>query len=104
MYSGLPIYLELSSPLFNVEEEFGIDRVLAGLHWAQQNHANLQVSYNVSIVPMTNAEVTMISNTGANVTVPYNTLYSVSVVADFRGRQATTIIEIHYGGCTIVPY
>ena len=115
MYSGLPVtvYLKLSSPLINVEEEFGIDWVVVGLHWAQQNHANLQVSYNVSIiprvyilliVPMTNAEVTMISNTGANVTVPYNTLYSVSVVADFRGRQATTIIEIHYGGCTIVPY
>ena len=93
MYSGLPIYLELSSPLFNVEEEFGIDRVLAGLHWAQQNHANLQVSYNVSIVPMTNAEVTMIGNTRANVTVTYNTLYNVSVVPDVCGHQVTTIIK-----------
>ena len=53
---------------------------------------------------MTNTEVTMISNTGANVTVPYNTLYNVSVVADLCGRQVTTIIEIHYGGCTTVPY
>ena len=104
MYSGLPVYLELSSPLINVEEEFGIDRVVVGLHWAQQNHANLQVSYNVSIVPMTNAEVTMTGNTRANVTVPYNTLYNVSVVADLCGHQTTTIIEIHHGKCTVLPY
>ena len=96
MYSGLPIYLELSLSLLNVEEEFGIDQVVVGLHWAQQNHDNLQVFYNVSIVPMTNTEVTMISNTGANVTVPYNTPYNVSVVADLYGRQVTTIIEIHH--------
>ena len=90
MYSGLPVYLKLSSPLINVEEEFGIDRVVVGLHWAQQNYVNLQVSYNFSIVPMINAEVTMISNTGATVTVLYNTLYNVSVVADLCGRQVTT--------------
>ena len=52
---------------------------------------------------MTNIEVSLIGNTRANATVSYNTLYNVSVVADFCGHQATMINEIHCGGCTIVP-
>ena len=97
MYSGLPIYP--NSSLIITEEEFGMDRVAIGLHWTQESHENLLVSYNISTVPTIGAELTMISNTRANLTVPYNTVYNVSVVADLCGSQATTRIRIHYGEC-----
>ena len=60
------------------------------------------MSYNISISPALNATATMISNTRANLTLAYNTPYNVSVVADFCGHQATTIIEI--GVCTYGSY
>ena len=97
MHSGLPIYP--NSPLIITEEEFGMDGVAIGLHWTQESHGNLLASYNISTVPTIGAEVTMISNTKANLTVPYNTPYNVSVVADLCGSQAITKIEIHYGKC-----
>ena len=88
-----------SFPMAHTEEEFGMDRVAVGLHWTQESHEDLLVFYNVSIVPIIGTTVIMTSNTRANLTVPYNTRYNVSIVADFCGRQATTTIEIHYGEC-----
>ena len=99
MYSGLPIHL--NPLLIVIEEEFGMDNVVIGLHWDQQNHKNLFATYNISILPTINANITtsilMVSNTRANLTVPYNTPYNVSIVADLCGSQATTQVKIHYG-------
>jgi hypothetical protein len=108
MYSGLPVHL--NPPLIAIKEEYEMDGVVVGLHWVQQNHENLFVIYNyiiISIVPMittesdvaTTIDIHMINNTRAYLTVPYNTPYNVSIVADLCGSQATTHINIHYGEC-----
>ena len=97
MYLGIFIYP--SPPVVHTEEEFRMDETAISLQWTQERHENLYVSYNVSTEPEVDATVTLISNTHANLTLPYNAPYSVSVVADLCGRQATTIIKIHYGGC-----
>ena len=96
----LPVYP--TSPLIITEEEFEMDRVAIGVHWTQESHENLLVSYNISIVPTIGSEATMISNTKANLTVLYNIPYNVSVVADLCGSQATTQIEIYYGECMLL--
>ena len=44
MYSGLPRYP--NSSLITVEKEFHIDGVTVNLHWSQESHENLFVSYN----------------------------------------------------------
>lgn len=56
MYSGLPIHL--NPPLIVIEEEFGVDDVVVGLHWVQQNYKNLFVTYNISILPTINTDIT----------------------------------------------
>ena len=60
--------------------------------------------YNISIEPIINSDsihnnIIMVSNTRANLTVPYNTPYNVSIVADLCGSQAITQVKIHYGEC-----
>ena len=97
MHLGISIYP--SPPIVQTKEKFRMDEVVIGLQWTQETYENLYVSYNISTEPEIDATVTLISNTHANLTLSYNTQYNVSVVADLCGHQATTIIEIHYGGC-----
>ena len=56
MYSGLPIHL--NPPLIVIQEEFGMDDVVVGLHWDQQNHKNLFVTYTISSLPTINTDIT----------------------------------------------
>ena len=91
-----------NTPLLDIETEFGMDEVAVSLHWSQESHDNLFVFYSISIEPAIDATITMISNTRANLTLTYNTPYSVSVVADFCGHQATTIIKVSHGRCMYI--
>ena len=51
-------------------------------------------------LPVVGVTIAVISNTRANLSVPYNTPYNVSIVAGVCGqRNSTTYIELNYGKC-----
>ena len=86
------------APTVDIEEIFGTERAAISLQWTQEIHQGLLVSYHLSVVPMDDTTLTMSGNTRAILTLPYNTPYNVSVVADFCGqRNSTTLIELNYG-------
>ena len=71
-----------------------MDSVIVLLQWIEEL-SNSLVIYNVSVEPMANV---VNGNGRANLTLLYNTLYTVSVVADFcRRRNATTTVMKNYG-------
>ena len=83
------------------EDDLKSDKITISLQWTTQTHDNFSLSYGIIVLPMANAKVTMINNNSANVTLPYNAIYNVSVVADFCGRSnATMHFEVYYGKCT----
>ena len=71
-----------------------MDSVIVLLQWTE-DISNSLVIYNVSVEPLAN----VVKGSGkANLTLLYNTLYTVSVVADFCGRRnATTTVMKNYG-------
>ena len=85
--------------MVETEQEFRPDNITMGLIWSQEIHDNFQipVSYRVSVLPMMKATLTMANGTWINITLLYNTLYNVSVEADFCGRRNTTmLVGIYY--------
>ena len=88
--------------MVDIEEIFGLERVTIHLRWAQEIRQGLLVSYSISVLPVVGVTISMISNTRANLTLAYNTLYNVNVVADICGqRNSTTLINQNYGMCNI---
>ena len=88
--------------MIETEQEFRPDNITINLMWSQEIHDNFQipVSYRVSIQSVMKAtvRVTMVDSTWVNISLLYNTLYNVSVVADFCGHTNTTILmEVYYG-------
>ena len=54
------------------------------------------LTYNVTIIPP--AAVRIIGNSSAEVTVPYNTLYNVSIVPYFCDERGTAmILNLNFG-------
>ena len=79
-------------------ETFGVETVTVSLQWTQEIHQGLLISYSVYVLPVGGVTIAMFSNTRANLTLSYNTPYTVSVVADICGqRNSTTFIELNYG-------
>lgn len=78
---------------------FETERVIIGLYWIQQPDESL-VSYRVhAVASSTNITYSapVVDNRKANLSLTYNTPYTVSVVADFCGeRNSTTLIEVKY--------
>ena len=73
-----------------------MDSVVILLQWRRELQNSL-ISYLISVVPMADVATDRGSN-GANVTVLYNSLYKISVVADLCGRiNDTTMIRVYYG-------
>lgn len=69
--------------------------VTVTLEWTQESLA----SYNVTIVsPQNTMHMVFVNNTNAQLTVPYNTPYNVSVTAYLCGQNASTDIELFYSG------
>ena len=58
-------------------EFHGIDNIRITLEWAEQEG----LVYNVSISPPAIATALSVGNTGAELTLLYNTLYSVTIAA-----------------------
>ena len=65
------------------------------LNWTLPD--NPLVSYNISVYPRNGSTISIIDSTKNNLTLAYNTLYNVTIVADFCGQRITTKIEFTYG-------
>ena len=87
----------LTPPIVARSEQFGMDGVTVILEWSQENNGT---SHNVSVVPL--VAIWSTGSTRVQLTVLYNTLYNVSVVATLCGRHnATTTVELSYGKCLL---
>ena len=81
-------------PNVSLEEKFRVDNVTVVLQWTEELKNSL-VTYDVRVEPMAHV---ISSNGRANLTLSYNTLYNVSVVADVCGRMnETTSHVVNYG-------
>ena len=81
-------------PEVSREEQFGVDSVTVFLQWTEELNNSL-VTYHVSIEPMAHISI---GNGRANLTLLYNTPYSVSIVADFCDRRsANATLLKNYG-------
>ena len=67
------------------------DSVTVILEWVQENGT----SYNVSVVPQ--ASIRFTRSTSIQLTVLYNVLYNVSIVASLCGQNTTGISVLSYG-------
>ena len=75
-----------------------MERASVSLQWTQEIHQGLLVSYCINVIPMVGGTIAVSSNIRANLSVPYNTPYNVSIVAGVCGqRNSTTYIELNYG-------
>lgn len=72
-------------------EEFHGENVTIVLNWAQENNE----FYDASIIP----SVPMLRTGGTTIelTLQYNTRYSVSIVAFLCEYNTTDVIDLHYG-------
>ena len=100
------MYHPKSPEIVVTKEDFGMDEVTISLEWTStqelvENSFESLISYNVSIKPSVGANVViMVDVTRANLTVPHNTLYNVSITAIFCDQINTstvTIINLMYG-------
>lgn len=97
------VYHPKSPEIVVTKEDFRMDEVTISLEWlaTQELTENLfesLASYNISVKPSERVKVVMIDARRANLTMPYNTLYNVSVTAIFCDRINTSmIIELYYG-------
>ena len=97
---------EYSPEVWKVEQ-FNVNDVTILLGWHQED----DVTYNVSVVPDPQ-EFSLTGNTSVQLTVPYNTSYSVYVTATRCGisRTVQTVVEISanphlgefYSTCTVI--
>lgn len=80
-----------------------MNEVTVNLEWMStqeliENSFESLVSYNVSVMSSVGVEVVVVDATRANLTIPYNTLYNVSVTAIFCDQVNTsTSINLTYG-------
>ena len=71
----------LTPPSVMRSEQFRADNVTIILEWSQDNYGTL--SYHVSVTPQVDIRFT--GSTSVQLTVSYNILYNVSVVATLCG-------------------
>ena len=92
-------YPLLDPQLHNISitsELFKNENITITLEWTQVN--NSLVPYHVSIIPQT--VISYNGGTQAQVTIPYNILYNVSISAVIPcGLNTTTSITLYYSKC-----
>lgn len=76
--------------------DFGSDGATVNLEWIQESG----VSYNVSVIPPVAVRAT--GSTSVQLTVGYNTLYNVSVIAKTHCDHTTTVIGLIYGEFSLI--
>jgi threonine synthase len=74
-----------------ISEEYSFDNVTVTVAWTQQAVA----MYDVRIVPL--APNVSTGNVNRQLTLSYNTVYNLSVVAVTPCGNATAFIGLHYG-------
>ena len=79
------------SPNVNISEEFEADGVRVTLEWTHTNG----VSYAIRVDPEVNVSYSW--RQSAQLVVPYNTKYNISVVASLCGNSRAVFIIINYG-------
>ena len=77
-----------------LHEQLGADNVTVHLEWSQEAH----VSYSLAISPILDRSARPnVVNSSVQLMVPYNTTYSVRLVASLCGQNSTTQLELLYG-------
>ena len=94
------MYHPKSPEIVVTNENFGMDEVTISLEWlsTQKNSFESLVSYNVNINPSVGIKVPMVDAMRANLSLPYNILYNVSITSLFCDEiNTSTIINLVYG-------
>ena len=87
-------------------EEFNDNNVTITLEWSPWPAGNSLASYNVNIYPQT--AITFIGDSMVELTVPYNTLYNVSISESSapihcgQNTMSATSIILNYSECYTV--
>ena len=76
-----------TAPEVIYSEHLGIDSVAVFLEWTSVNAA----AYNIYVSVVPQATIRPVGNTSAHLTVSYNILYNVSVVASLCGKYLSLI-------------
>ena len=89
------IYADPEVNISSISELFESNHVTVTLKWTSESSVQ-SVAYNVSVVPQ--GAVKFNGSTTAQLTLTYNTLYNVSILAAVQcGLNATTSIVLKYG-------
>ena len=97
------MYHPKSPEIVVTKEDFGMDEVTISLEWLAtqeltENSFESLASYNVNVRPSIGVKVVTVDAMKANLTILYNTLYTVSVTVIFCDQiNTSTIIKIYYG-------
>ena len=84
----------VSAPSIMVIQQHGADNVTVILEWTKQQLA----AYNISVTPDTVVQES--SDNGrlrAQLTLAYNTMYSVKFIASLCGHNSTKAYEFYHG-------
>ena len=102
-FHSIIIILNLQRYVVITAENFGEDEVTVSLEWTStqeiiEDSFESFTSYNISAKPSESVKVVMVDAMRANLIVPYNVLYNVSVTADFCDLfNASTVMNLMYG-------
>ena len=77
----------------NISREFEADRVRVALEWTHING----VSYAIRVDPEVNVSYSWSRRKSAQLVVPYNSKYNISVTASLCGNSRAVFIIINYG-------
>ena len=95
-------YADPKVNISSVSEQFESDHVIITLKWTSESSGQLVV-YNVSIVPQGQRAVKFNGSAMAQLTLSYNTLYNVSILAAVPcGLNTTRSIALNYGESSTV--
>ena len=78
------------------EERFEVDNVTVTVEWAPAQQDG--VMYTVNISPLVAKRDIYVRGTRCQLTIPYNAVHNLSVIAAVPCRpNATAVITLHYG-------
>ena len=84
--------LPSSIPIVN-ETKYGAEHVTVTLEWV----AEPLVTYNVTVVPDSLRQSWITGNSSFNMTLSYNILYNVRIMATQCKKKSTNVYTLHYG-------
>ena len=80
-----------------VQEHYGTENVTVMLDWIEEQH----VFYNLTVTtPSMGGLVRHVESSSAQLTLSYNTVYSVRFVATLCGQNSTNNFTLQYGKYT----